>query len=108
MTGPATQRIRELNDAARQTFTDCRVLVTRGVQALGANREILALVRQYSNFTPSNDPCGEHDFGSFQYQGETIFWKIDCYDSDLVMASPDPADPTVTVRVLTIMLGSEY
>ena len=42
-----------------------------------------------------NDPYGEHDFGSFRYAGETIFWKFDYYDVDLQMHSPDPSDPTV-------------
>jgi hypothetical protein len=59
-------------------------------------------------FTPDNDPYGEHDFGSFSYAAETIFWKFDYYDLDLQMHSPDPSDPTVTTRVLIIMLADEY
>ena len=34
-----------------------------------------------------------------------MFWKVDCYDRALRFASPDPADPAVTARVLTIMLA---
>ena len=56
-------------------------------------------------FTPDNDPHGEHDFGSFEYAGKTIFWKVDCYDRDLNYGSPDPADENVTERVLTVMLA---
>jgi Protein of unknown function (DUF3768) len=56
----------------------------------------------------TNDPHGEHDFGSFEYSGQTIFWKIDYYDMRLKWGSPDPADPAVTRRVLTILLAEEY
>ncbi|MBN9053141.1 MAG: DUF3768 domain-containing protein [Rhizobiales bacterium] len=36
------------------------------------------------------------------------FRKIDYYDLDLRYASPDPADPAFTVRVVTIMQTGEY
>ena len=69
---------------------------------------ILDKVRNYNDFTPINDPFLEHDFGSIQLRENTIFWKIDYYDLDLHMHSPDPSDPTVTARILTIMLAEEY
>jgi len=62
----------------------------------------------YSDFTPDNDPYGEHDFGSVEHAGKTIFWKIDAYDRRLKFGSPDPADEAVTTRVLTVMLAEEY
>jgi hypothetical protein len=102
------EKIRTLNYAARTTFQDCRVMLTVGVQQLGGLPELLDAVRSYSSFDESNDPYGEHDFGSFNFAGEQVLWKIDYYDVDLQMASPDPTDPTVTVRVLTIMLAEEY
>ena len=108
MTGTNTQRIRELNDQARQTLTGCRVLVAPGVMSVNATDMILTMVRRYTAFTPDNDPYGEHDFGSFRYADETIFWKFDYYNLDYTMHSPDAADPAVTARVLTILLGSEY
>ena len=52
MTGPKTQRIRQLNDYARQTLTGCRVLITPGVRALDATVAILDMLQQYSDFTP--------------------------------------------------------
>ena len=102
--------IRELNDLFRRTFTGGQVMLTRGVQALGeeAVAEVLTAVRSFSNFSPDNDPYGEHDFGSFAHRGQKVFWKIDYYDKNMECASPDPADPTVTKRVLTIMLAEEY
>ena len=110
MADSATARIRDLNDHARQTFTGCRVVITRGIAELGdeAVGQVLAQVRAYDRFTPDNDPYGEHDFGSFTVAGERLFWKFDYYDPDMQMASLDPADDTITVRVLTIMLAEEY
>ena len=45
---------------------------------------------------------------SIKIDGETFFWKIDYYDQSMEMGSPDPADPNVTKRVLTIMKSDEY
>ena len=54
------------------------------------------------------DPYEEHDFGSFEADGHKIFFKIDYYHSTLTVHSPDPSDPAVTNRVITIMLAEEY
>lgn len=103
-----TERIRELNDQCRTSLSGCRVMITQGVAALDQTEVVLNAVREFSNFTADNDPYGEHDFGSFSVAGERLFWTFDYYDSDMQMASLDPADDTITVRVLTIMLAEEY
>jgi hypothetical protein len=105
-----TLPIAELNDAFRRNLFGGDVYLTRGISALpvSAQDEIIARVRTFDTFGPDNDPYGEHDFGSFEYSGQTIFWKIDCYDTKLKWGSPDPADPSVTRRVLTILLAEEY
>lgn len=101
-------QIRELNDGARQTLVGLRVMLTPGVQHLGDNFGIISLVQNFNAFSEDNDPHGEHDFGSFKYAGETLYWKFDYYDKSLEWGSEDPANPAVTARVLTIMLSSEY
>ena len=105
-----TAKIAALNDHARQTFTGCRVLVTRGIHALGedAVTAILTQVRQFNSFTEDNDPYGEHDFGKIDWKGTVVFWKIDYYDLGFSGHSQDKSDPAVTKRVLTVMLAEEY
>ena len=102
-----TAKIAALNDHARQTFRECRVVITQPVAQLGKDDvdHILKEVRNYNDFTPINDPFLEHDFGLIQLAENTIFWKIDYYNLDLQMHAPDPSDETVTARVLTIMLA---
>ena len=62
----------------------------------------------FGSFTEDNDPHEEHDFGVVEHGGVRCLWKIDYYDREMEMLSPDPADPSVTTRVLTIMLADEY
>ena len=104
------EKIRALNDVLRTFGVNGRIFVTAGIAALTSEErtEIARRVAAYDDFTPDNDPHGEHDFGSFEYAGKTINWKIDYYDRTLVRGSPDPADEAVTTRVLTIMLAEEY
>lgn len=105
-----TAEIRRLNDALRCQLSGGRLMLTPGVSQLAplTRLAVLTQMRDFSAFTPDNDPHGEHDFGSLEHQGTRYFWKIDCYDLKLEMHSPDPADPAVTVRVLTLMRADEY
>lgn len=109
-----TQKIAELNDAFRLNPADSGIpgqtLMTQGINALPEEDQIniFTRVRCFNDFTEDNDPYGERDFGSFVYQGQKIVWKIDYYANDMKHGSENPADPKQTVRVLTIMLASEY
>jgi len=104
------EQIAALNDVLRQTFLTGQVVLTTGIQALPASlrEQILSNVRTYDAFSFARDPHEERDFGAFELGGESYFWKVDYYDNDLQYLSPDPADPEVTRRVLTIMLADEY
>lgn len=108
MAGDSSAAIACLNDAARTSFIGCRVVITQGIAAMDDLDGICAKVRTFNEFTECNDPYGEHDFGSVEHEGQTVFWKFDYYDVDMLMHSPDPSDPAVTCRVLTIMLAEEY
>jgi len=105
-----TERIRELNDRFRTTFTGGVLTVTQGVDALGpeAKAEVLRRVRTFSHFDQVNDPHGEHDFGSFEIVGQQFFFKVDYYARDMEGGSEDPADSDMTTRVLTVMKAEEY
>jgi hypothetical protein len=85
-------------------------VITPSIHALPATDQtaIFERVFAFEDFTETHDPHGEHDFGAFEHNGKTIFWKVDCYDRDMQFGSPDAADPAVTRRALTIMLAEEY
>jgi hypothetical protein len=105
-----TEQIRALNDALRQNFQAGTAVMTPGVAALGAEAvaRIVKTIAVYDDFCHANDPFEEHDFGSFEADGHTIFFKIDYLDKQGAFHSPDPSDPSVTQRVITIMLAEEY
>jgi hypothetical protein len=105
-----TDRIRELNDAFRRTFVGGAVMITAGIEAMPLDQRhaLLQKVRSFEAFGEDNDPHGEHDFGAVDEAGERYFWKLDYYDRTMESGSPDPADPSVTTRVLTIMRADEY
>lgn len=105
-----TDKIRQLNDILRTTFTGGKVLITIGIRSKPVEdvSRILAKVRSFNKFNKSNNVYGERDYGSFAFKGDVIIWKIDYYDKNYEFLSENPADPTITNRVLTIMTSEEY
>jgi hypothetical protein len=106
-----TKTIAELNDLCRTAMGVAgRLVQTQGIYAMTSADQsaIREKVERFDAFTEDNDPYGEHDFGAVEHAGERIFWKIDYSARTLCLGSEDPSDPAQTVRVLTIMLASEY
>ena len=105
-----SDRIRLLNDNFRTMFVGGQIVMTQGVNELPLDTKarVLLAVQSFDKFTEDNDPHREHDFGSFEIEGETYFFKIDYYALDMDGGSEDPADPEKTARVLTIMRADEY
>jgi len=104
------ERIRELNDELRKTGFGGTTYLTRGLLSKGADfiAKATAAVRGFDAFTGDNDPWQEHDCATLDVDGEAVMFKIDYYDENMEFGSPDPADPKMTRRVLTIMLAEEY
>lgn len=107
---PRAERIAHLNDILRRTGSGGQIVITRGVGSLCGfePRELLSVLATYDDFDALNDPHGERDFGAVDHCGAELLWKIDYYSPDLQFGSDDPANPTVTHRVLTVMLAEEY
>ena len=103
-------KIAELNDRFRTTFTGGRVVMTATFASLpeATKAKVLETVRTFSTFTPDNDPYSERDLAIFEVDGERFMFKIDYFDKTMTFGSEDPANPDVTLRVLTIMLASDY
>jgi hypothetical protein len=112
------EKCARLNDDCRWMRGDhnnFRHVVTRGVSHLiSANNlrdqilrraQLAAAVRSYDFKSGDGE---ERDFGCFMFLGEKLFFKIDAYDRNVEYGSPDPTDASVTIRVMTIMLASEY
>ena len=102
--------IATLNDTFRKTFTGGQVLLTAGIAAMSSEDKanIISLVQNFNDFTPDNNPYSENDFGTFDYKGEKILWKIDYYDLNNKYHSEDPSNPYITNRILTIMKVFEW
>ncbi|CUS43647.1 hypothetical protein J2X47_003699 [Sphingomonas sp. BE270] len=109
-------RIAALNDRCRQGLDPTgRIVITaaclatlaeeRGkVAQILAQADLMAAIRRYV-FRP--EESRERARGDLVVAGHAVRFTIDYYDLTLEWGSEDPADPLVTVRVMTIMLPSD-
>lgn len=69
---------------------------------------VIAALKGFSDFNQGNDPHGEHDYGSFEVNGELMMFKVDYYALNEEELSEHPEDPNVTVRVLSVFYAHDY
>lgn len=84
------------NNQFRQTLETGPIpgsaMLTAGISRLeeAQRHAIVQAVMTFDVFSENNDPYGEHDFGSIDYQNvDRIFWKIDYYEPSLQYGSED-------------------
>lgn len=109
-------RIADLNDRCRHGLDHhARILITASCLAalaagsgsaakILAQATVMAAVRRYV-FRPEDG--AERNRGELLVAGEIVRFKIDYYDLSLEWGSEDPADPSVTTRVMKIMLPED-
>jgi hypothetical protein len=107
---PRAEVIARLNDTLRKKGEGGTIMITQGVKLLtGFDAIALAAgLADYAGFDSDNDPHGERDFGDLTLFGADLLWKIDYYDLAQQYHSDNPADASITSRVLTVMLASEW
>ncbi|MFC0205325.1 DUF3768 domain-containing protein [Novosphingobium soli] len=110
-----TQTIARLNDRARLGLDrTATIVVTSTLLAYlsdgTAKSFVLARARtlQAARNCSFNEDSPERDFAAFEIDGIGCFLKVDCYDQDLQYGSEDPADASITRRVVTIMAREDY
>ena len=100
----------QLNVKARHNLTNYHM--TNGVRSLDGQslEKLIKLVKEFNQFDPENDPYGEHDFGSVEFEGVKYFFKIDYYakGSNFQLGSEDPSNESITTRIITLMRADEY
>lgn len=119
-------QIAALNDEARRAMGIlCNVCESIGVRrtSLHERQVIRALVETYNGWKHSDNPYDEHDFGVvYQLNSgawtniaprgtswvRAIFWKFDYHDKTSFAPSHTSWDAKQTLRVLNLMLPSEY
>ena len=110
-----TETIARLNDCARFGLDPtARITFTRNCLAAFCEPDSIEVVVIQSQLLAAFRTCTfaednpERDFGTIEFRGHKVWMKIDYYDPDLLYGSDDPADASVTTRVLTILFPEDY
>lgn len=110
-----TERIALLNDHARAGLDrPAKIVLTTNLlnrfsdgtrtSDIMAQARIMHAMRKCS----LAEDCPERDLAIFEVDTVRVMMKIDYYDNELEYGSEDPADASITRRVITLMLPEDY
>lgn len=110
-----TEAIARLNDRARLGLDPtARIVFTRASLATFCDPDSIEVMFVQAQLLAAFRACSfaedspERDFASIEFRGHKVWLMIDCYDRNLEYGSDDPADASVTTRVVTILRPSDY
>lgn len=115
--GVRSSHIAVLNDRARhERDHTAKLVITRNCLATLAGdgssvAELAAQIRIFSALSEWKPPEGDRsecDLSYLQIDGLNLMFKVDYYAPGLKWGSEDPSDPQQTIRVITVMLPSDY
>jgi Protein of unknown function (DUF3768) len=100
------ERICELDDNLRKSFSGGEVVLTASVAALPnmVKAAVLDQVALFEVFNEENDPYGMHDYGSFDYRSREFFFKIEFFTLEPSDVPLDLTDPKKALRIMTVGL----
>lgn len=103
------QEIALLNDEFRLNVCGADIRKSPEIAKLTqlAREEIYTALYMFDNFSFYNNPHPEREFGVLMFQQQAINWQIDYFDNERVGPSPDPCDPALTKRVMSIRTAAE-
>ena len=117
-TKPSVDRIEtiaRLNDRARLGLDPtARIVVTRNCLATFCDPDTIEVVMVQAQLLGAFRRCSfspdspERDFATITFRDRKVWLKIDYHDGALEFGSEDPADASVTTRVVTILLPEDY
>ena len=111
---PSKPMAQELNDRLRVHGDQSigKIVVHRHITALSGQEmmDIMKAVRTYNDWCEEKDPYGEHDYGSFEMNGETYIWKIEYYDPSYTYGVYESVrnNTKECKRLLTILPADQY
>ena len=110
-----TETIARLNDTARQgRDRQCRMFFTTNLLDKLDDRSFAADVTAQRRIMRAMKDCAfaedspERDLAFFEVGEQRVMMKIDYFDTTLEWGSEDPADASITRRMITLMAPEDY